>query len=112
MHRVILDAQEGQIVDHKNGDRLDNRKENLRIANPSQNCWNSKLCTKNTSGYKGVTYVKKTGKWAAQIHLKNKKISLGSFESRHDAARMYNFWAIDLFGEFAKLNVINEGETK
>jgi hypothetical protein len=108
MHRVILNAEDGQIVDHKNGDRLDNRKENLRIASPSQNCWNSKLCINNTSGYKGVSLEKKTGKWNARIHINNKKIHLGAFENKHDAARMYNFWAIDLFGEFAQLNVITE----
>jgi hypothetical protein len=108
MHRIILNAKDGEIVDHKNGDRLDNRKENLRIASPSQNCWNSKLFVSNTSGYKGVTRGKKTGHWTASIHLKNKRINLGTFDNKHDAARMYNFWAKDLFGEFARLNVINE----
>jgi hypothetical protein len=110
MHRVILNALPGQIVDHINGDPLDNRKSNLRIVNNSQNSWNLRTPSSSSTGYKGVTSEKKTGKYVAHITFKNKTIKLGTFESKHDAARMYNFWANDLFGEFARLNVINETE--
>jgi hypothetical protein len=77
-----------------------------------QNAWNSGLSKSNTSGYKGVSWRKDRQKWKAEIKKNYKSISLGHFDNPHDAARMYNFWAIDMFGEYARLNVINEEETK
>jgi hypothetical protein len=64
------------------------------------------------SEYRGVSFDKRHSKWTSTIIINGKNKHLGRFDSEHDAARMYNFWAIDLFGDNARLNVINEGETK
>jgi hypothetical protein len=110
LHRFILNAPEELKVDHINGNALDNRKSNLRLCTQKDNSRNSKKPKNNTSGYKGVTYDRRKKKWKAQIKVNYKNIFLGHFDSKHDAARMYNFWAKDLFGEYARLNVIREDE--
>jgi len=111
MHRLIMSPPEGVFIDHINGDTLDNRKQNLRLVRNQQNCCNQKLGLRNKSGYKGVYQSKGRKKWTASLKTKGKTYYLGDFESKHDAARMYNFWAHDMFGEYARLNVIKE-ETK
>jgi hypothetical protein len=110
MHREIL-GNVAEQVDHIDGNKLNNTRENLRAASPSENCRNTKNRTGSSSKYKGVGFDKGSKKWRATIKMNNTSMFLGYFENEHDAARMYNFWAIDLFGEFAKLNVINEEET-
>lgn len=109
LHRFLMNAPENKVVDHVNRDVLDNRKSNLRLASKMENVWNSGIRSTNTSGYKGVSYRKESKKWKAQINVNGKRVNLGHFESKHDAARMFNFWAKDLHGEFAWLNVIEEG---
>lgn len=106
LHRVIMGEPEGLEVDHINGDKMDNRKSNLRISTRSQNARNRPRYKSNKSGYKGV--YERNGKYQSQIRNNGKLIQLGTFDNRHDAARMYNFWAKDLFGEYARLNVIKE----
>jgi hypothetical protein len=108
MHRVIINAAKGDIVDHINGDKLDNRKENLRLATPSQNNYNRGLASNSTSGFKGVTWNKKTNKWIARIYVDRKGIHLGSFEYKVDAALAYNEAAFKYHGEFANYNQIEE----
>jgi hypothetical protein len=107
MHRYILNAPKGTQVDHINGNKLDNRRCNLRIANASKNKANCGIRSNNTSGYKGVT--KATGRrknkpWTAQIKVNYKRIHLGYFETKESAALAYNEAALKYFGEFAKLN--------
>jgi hypothetical protein len=111
MHRIILSAKPGEIIDHINGDPSDNRKENLRIVTQSQNCKN--LTTKrsnNSSGYKGVSWDSRKGKWMAKITVNYKAIYLGMYENKHDAAKAYNDAAEQYHGGFARLNTIMEGE--
>lgn len=108
MHRLITGAVKGEWVDHKNHNKLDNRRDNLRLCTASQNIGNSNLRADNTSGYKGVTLHTINGNWISRIMVEGKTIHLGVFDNPHDAARMYNFWALDIFGEFAKLNVVEE----
>ncbi len=67
LHVFILGAEQGRVTDHINKDKLDNRKANLRIATLSENGYNSKLPANNTSGVKGVSYHKQTGKWEAAM---------------------------------------------
>lgn len=102
MHRFILDAKKGEIVDHINGNGLDNQRRNLRLATASQNTQNQKRRSTNTSGFKGV--VKSGNKWIAQIIASGKQIQVGYYSSPEEAARAYDKKAIEIFGEFARLN--------
>lgn len=99
MHRLILDAPTGVLVDHINGDGLDNRRANLRLVNNSQNQMNRKNVT-SSSGYKGVTFLPKSGKWQAQIKKDGKNIYLGVFKTPEQAHAAYTKKARELFGEF------------
>lgn len=104
MHRVILDAPEGVHVDHKNGDKLDNRRSNLRLCNDSQNQANARFSTRNRSGYRGVVWRKSRQIWIAQIYVKNKQIYLGSSHNKAEAAEMYDQAARKYFKGFARPN--------
>lgn len=100
---------EGIIYDHKDRNPLNNQKENLRIANNSQNGFNRKTSFSlySTSKYKGVYWNKYHKKWEAQIVFNYKKIFLGYFTEEKEAAKAYNQKAIELAQEFAQLNNID-----
>jgi hypothetical protein len=93
------------LVDHINGDRLDNRIKNLRIATYSQNSANAKRHSRNTSGLKGASKVVKngrwTGRWQASITVRNKQVHLGSFRTKEEAHQAYLLAARKYQGEFA-----------
>jgi hypothetical protein len=109
LHRIVVNAKLGQHVDHINGNKLDCRKANLRICTVSQNQANRKISANNTSGYKGIVNHKRGPKcWQARITVDQKAISLGYYADPKDAARAYNEAAKKYFGEFAKLNVIED----
>ena len=97
MHHSCLPEQ----VDHIDGNRANNAIENLRPATPSQNQYNVKKQKNNTSGYKGVTWYKKTGKWKAQIGINGKKKNLGYFDCPKKAYEVYCQAANELHKEFA-----------
>ena len=107
MHRVIIHAMPGDMVDHINGNGLDNRKCNLRICTSSQNNYNSKP-KKNivgrTSKYKGVSWVERTKGWKANICKNGIRIHLGYYKREMDAAYSYDLAARKLFGQFAYVN--------
>jgi hypothetical protein len=105
MHRFISNADKTTQIDHINGNRKDNRKCNLRKATPRQNRFNT-VKYKGISKYKGVSWNKKVKKWRAAIHFNKKYYSLGYFYNECDAAIAYNKKALELFGEYAKINVI------
>lgn len=88
-------------IDHRNGDRADNRFANLREATQAQNKKNSRLRANNTSGRKGVTWHAQAGKWLAQIQANGKRKSLGLFSDLDAAAECYQRAARELHGEFA-----------
>lgn len=103
MHRIVLGIHGELEVDHIDGDTLNNRRVNLRVATVSQNRMNRKKFEGNySSPYKGVSF--KRGRWRAQITVDKKVMHIGTFDSEIDAARAYNDKAIQLHGEFAKLN--------
>jgi hypothetical protein len=89
----------GEILDHINGIKSDNRICNLRLATPSQNVANRGLKSNNTSGLKGITKLPH-GRWQAQIRIDGKSKYLGSFDTKEDAAAAYAVVAGRAFGEF------------
>jgi hypothetical protein len=89
MHRVILGIPFGSEGDHKDGNGLNNRRDNLREASRAQNNQNRGLYKSNTSGIKGVRLHKSTSKWIAQINAGGRRISLGFFSSVDDACAAY-----------------------
>ena len=100
MHRVIMSPPKGFVVDHINGDGLDNRRENLRVCTQQENSWNSKKKSTNKSGVKGVCR-HSSGKWRATICVSAKQISLGLYHSVEEAAKAYERAATEKFGNFA-----------
>lgn len=103
LHRLILNAKKGEVVDHINGNTLDNRKSNLRICTMAQNSFNRSKQHDNTSGFKGVWYRKDTKKWAAEIRANGKKQRLGCFATPEEAYAAYCKAAKELHGEFARI---------
>lgn len=110
MHRLILNLsnKKKSIVDHINGNPLDNRKSNLRECHRSGENLANRRKQKGlySSKYKGVSWGKSRQKWISSIGFKNKSISLGRFDKEIDAAKAYNAAARKYFGQFALLNKI------
>jgi hypothetical protein len=102
VHRDVLKAKKGESVDHINGNKLDNRKENLRICTHQQNMCNTKTPITNKTGVKGVHWSEERQKWSAQIAYKNKTIALGRFEKFEDAVKARKEAEQKYHGEFAK----------
>lgn len=110
MHTLIARAMGGeswQKVDHQNFNGLDNRRENLRDGTRG-NTHNQRPRTGATSKYKGVNWHKPSAKWWARITIEGKTRSLGLYHDEDEAARAYNDAALQLFGEYAHLNIIQE----
>ena len=108
MHRLINNTPEGFETDHANGDSLDNRRNNLRTVTKSQNQHNTVLRKDNTSGFKGVGWHKASGKWRTRINKDGVTVFSGFFHSKLEAAEAYNEQALELFGEYARLNIIGK----
>lgn len=100
MHRMILEVKDGRLVDHINGNGLDNRRNNLRMCTTSQNAFNRGIPMTNMSGYKGVSFEQQTKKWRAQICINGKRIKIGRFEDKKQAAIAYQEYAKKYHGEF------------
>ena len=105
MQRFIMNTPKGMETDHKNRNTLDNRRENLRLCNKIQNQGNRTATA--ISGYKGVYWHQKMKKWEASFCKNYKKIYIGLFEKKEDAAKAYNKAALEYYGEFARLNEFN-----
>jgi hypothetical protein len=104
MHRVIVNTPEGMDTDHINHNKLDNRKQNLRISTRAQNKYNMTKNSRNTSGYKGVSWSTVRNKWEVRISHNGKSFFVGRFSSLKNAADAYDNAAKTYHGEFAYLN--------
>lgn len=109
LHNLVMGkAQKGFQIDHINRDKLDNRRENLRIITIAQNIMNrAKKTAKATSKYKGVYKRDRPIPWSASVWQNRKRIYLGSFYTENEAATAYNKKAKELWGEFAFQNIID-----
>lgn len=109
MHREILNCSPAEKTDHKDGNGLNNQKDNIRICSQQQNTFNKRISRNNKSGFKGVSWLKNTKKWYASIKINRKTRNLGYFKTREEAAKAYDRAAINFFGDFAKLNFSDKG---
>lgn len=106
MHRLILAAKKGEIVDHVNHNGLDNTRVNLRFATTSQNSMNQRMRKNNASGFRGVYFHKRALKYHAQIKVDGKRKSLGLFYNPTEAAIAYNKAAHTFYGDYANVNLV------
>jgi hypothetical protein len=105
LHRVLLDNPRG-LIDHIDGNPLNNKRSNLRICTCAQNLHNRGKTRLNTSGYKGVSWDVLNKKWQVNIGVGGIRYKIGRFVTKEDAALAYNEAAIAMHGEFAMLNNI------
>lgn len=111
MHREIMCAPEGMQVDHINGNKLDNRRCNLRVVSEQQNHWNQGPHKDSASGFVGVAWCRNCRVWRARIMQCGKNHHLGRFNTAEEAARARDAKARELFGEYARLNFPEEAAT-
>lgn len=104
MHRLIMAADDDHDVDHRDGNGLNNRRGNLRLATRSQNLCNRRRPANTSSRFRGVCFDKQTGRWTAQIGRDGKCKRLGRFVTEEEAALAYDSAARQLHGEFATVN--------
>jgi len=110
LHRLVAKATEEE-VDHINGNSLDNRRENLRLVTHSQNLMNQKKQSRKTSSkFKGVYRDADTGAWVVQIKERGRVRSIHGIENEAIAAAIYDLLALDRFGEFARVNLLETKE--
>lgn len=107
MHRIIMDAKIGETIDHENGEGLQNFRNNLRKCTIRQNALNAIKRKKASSKYRGVTINNNGGKkWRISVTINRKTKFIGKSDSEIDAALIFNAKAKELYGEFARLNVV------
>lgn len=103
LHREIMKTEKGMEVDHVNGNRLDNRKENLRNVHHFQNGKNLSIKSNNKTGYAGVSLDKRCGKYKTQIQVNGKFIFLGYYTDIEEAANAYKVGSKKHFKEFSRI---------
>lgn len=111
LSRVLTGAPNGTEVDHISGDPMDNRRCNLRVCTRVENSRNTKSHAQGRAQYKGCSYNKTQGgkrKWKAELHNQGTRHYLGYFLTATEAATAYNEKALEVFGAFARVNVIGE----
>lgn len=106
LQSIVLPCPDGMLQDHINGSRLDDRRRNLRCATTSQNTASGRMRSSNTSGYRGVS--RRNGKWLPQVKSMGQIRSGPLCDEPEQAARYADKYAIELFGEFARLNFPEE----
>jgi hypothetical protein len=110
LHREIMKTPEGMDTDHINGNKIDCRRENLRVCTHQENSRNQKIRKNNTSGFKGVYFNKKAKKYQSYIHINYKAIYLGLFSTALEASKAYELAAINHFGEFRRKEIFVYGD--
>jgi len=103
LHRFLTGAPKGVLVDHSNGDTLDYRRDNLRLATPAQNSANNPRRKRGKTGFRGVVQ-RGPGSFQAKVKHERRTVSAGYFADAESAARAYDAKARELHGEFAVLN--------
>jgi hypothetical protein len=103
MHRLLINAPRGLEVDHKDGDGLNNQRSNIRLATRSQNRMNRPKQSRNTSGFKGVSWDKTHNIWRAYITLDSVQKTLGYFKNRQEAYQVYCKASVEYHKEFAHI---------
>ena len=104
MHRLLLNAPAGLVVDHRDCNGLNNRKSNLRLCTHQENSYNQRPRLGGTSRFRGVCLHKAKNKYIALIQKEGKRYFLGLFGDEIEAAVVYDIKAMELFGEFAYFN--------
>ena len=110
MHREIIQPLKGMKTDHRDRDKLNNQRSNLRVCSTSENHMNKGKQKNNTSGYKGVSWHRQDKKWRAYINVNRKQFHLGNFSAAKDAARAYDEASIRYHGEFGLQNLTEENQ--
>jgi AP2 domain len=108
MHAYLKHPNINQLVVHKNGNRLDNRKQNLILGDKATINIVRKIQSNNSTGYRGVSRDKKTGRWQAHIGYKGAQYVLAHFDSAEEAAYAYNIAARDFWGDLAYQNDLSD----
>lgn len=101
LHRLIMNPPKDMVVDHINQDKLDNRRDNLRICTDQENKLNHSIYSNNTSGASGVSWSKRYNKWEAQLQVNREVIYLGRYNTKEEAMEARRQAEIEYFGEFA-----------
>ena len=109
LHKMITEVPKGMFIDHKNGDGLDNRRDNLRTVTHSQNMMNRRKLKASASIYKGL-YRTAYGNWGVAIRYGGMRVYLGTYSSEIEAAKVYDYAAMLYHGEFALLNFPVNGD--
>ena len=105
MHRLLMRPDPGLVVDHINGNGLDNRRCNLRVCTQSQNVANQRAHVGTSSRYRGVSRLR-NGRWQVGIYHDGRRRFIGNFEDEVDGALAYDLSALSVFGEFARPNFL------
>jgi len=108
MHREIMQPPEGMVVDHFDHNKANNCRLNLHVCTPAENQHNNTKRPGTSSRFKGVSYVKRLGKYRASFWFNGHRFWLGCFEDEVEAARAYDYKAVQCCGPFARLNLPEE----
>lgn len=112
LHRLIMNPSDNELIDHIQHCKFDNRKSKLRIVNKNQNAMNSKISLNNTSGVKGVYWIKNYNKWLASIKINQNNICLGYYDNFDDAVKARKEAEEKYFGEYSYDNSMKDNNNK